>query len=315
MFESRFMAAVRSAFAPAMKTAMWVTKLMLPITLGIACLNYMGVISWLSSWCAPLFAWMGLPAEAGLVFLTGALSNLYTAIAVMATLGFDLRSVSILAVMGLICHNLIIESAIQHRTGASPWKMSMLRVTTAFVAGILLNQLLPVHMNGRLFLPAEDVLPASWGGVFLQWVRTMVPLTLKMVAIIVSLNVVQSLLREYKIMSILTIPLRPFMGLFGLPRSTSFLWIICNLVGLTYGGAALVYEMEHGDVTPTDSRLLNTHVAISHSLLEDTVVFASIGVPVLWLLLPRMLLAIAAVWLLRAVISKFSTLVQHSSAQ
>ena len=66
-----------------------------------------------------------------------------------------------------------------------------------------------------------------------------------------------------------------------------------------YGGAALVDEMQRGGVSRADARLLNTHVAISHSLLEDTIVFASAGIGLFWLLVPRLLLAVVAVWTLR----------------
>ena len=127
----------------------------------------------------------------------------------------------------------------------------------------------------------------------------MAPLTVKMVIIIVFLNIVQSLFREFGISDMLAVPLRPLMAVFGLPRSTSLLWIICNIVGLTYGGAALVDEMQRGKISPQDSRLLNTHVAISHSLLEDTTICYSMGVALPWLLIPRITLAIAAVWIYR----------------
>lgn len=118
-----------------------------------------------------------------------------------------------------------------------------------------------------------------------------------MFIIIVALNIIQHLLREFKIMPIIAVPLRPFMAVFGLPRTTSFLWIICNFIGLTYGSAALTDEIERGDVTPADSRLLNTHVAISHSMLEDTIVMASIGIGVFWLIVPRLVFSVIAVWL------------------
>ena len=88
------------------------------------------------------------------------------------------------------------------------------------------------------------------------------------------------------------------MAVFGLPRSTSFLWIISNVVGLTYGGAALVDEIRRGAISREDSRL-NAHVAISHSLLEDTAIFYSIGVGLFWLLVPRIILAICTVWIIR----------------
>lgn len=298
-FWDRLFRAARSAWGPAWRTALWVIRMVVPITLGISVLEYTGAIGWISDRLSPLFSHFGLPGRSGLVFLSAALSTNYSAVAVIAALGLDYRSATILAVMALICHNLIIESAVQRKTGASAWGMTLLRIAAAFVAAAALNALLPADMDGRLLLPAAGRAPESWGEVLATWVRMIVPLSLKMGAIIVTLNVLQNILREFRLIDALSVPLRPLMSAAGLPRSTSFLWIICNVVGITYGGAALVDEMQRGGVSRADARLLNTHVAISHSLLEDTIVFASAGIGLFWLLVPRLLLAVVAVWTLR----------------
>lgn len=296
---ARLRYAAKSALRPAWETAVWVIKMVIPITLGISVLEYLGVIGWISDLIAPLFNRIGLPGSSGLVFLTAALSNNYATVAVIATLGFDYRSVVILAVMALICHNLPIESAVQHKTGVSALGMTLLRLVTAFVAAALLNLILPEQMSGSLHLPAAEHLPTSWGEVALSWITTVVPLCLQIGVIIVVLNIIQQILREFCLLDLISVPLRPFMAIFGLPRSTSFLWIISNIVGLTYGGAALIDEIQRGGISRHDSLLLNTHIAISHSLLEDTVIFYTIGIGLVWLLMPRILLAICAVWILR----------------
>ncbi len=301
MLDSRLGRTVRASLKPALKTAWWLTKLTLPITLVITILKYLGVIAWVAAWCAPFFEGMGLPGQSSLVFITSAFSTLYASIAVIATLGFDYRSAVILAVMSLICHNLIIESAVQQKTGTPGWAMAVLRIGMALLAGWLMNGVLPAGLDGRLLLPDTHLMapPASWGEMFVRWVRTLVPLCLRMSLIVVALNILQDILREYKITDLLALSLRPLMALFGLPRSTSFLWIIGNLVGLAYGGAALIEEVKRGEVSSADARLLNTHLAVSHSLLEDTTLFTSIGIGLVWLMIPRLLLAIAAVWTLR----------------
>jgi len=43
-------------------------------------------------------------------------------------------------------------------------------------------------------------------------------------------------------------------------------------------------------------------LAISHSLLEDTMVFVAIGVPVFWITIPRIFLAIVVVWMIRFIL-------------
>lgn len=297
------------AFKPALKTALWVIKLTIPITLGIAVLQYLGVVTFLADLLSPIFRLVGLSGESSLASITAAVGNIYSGVAVMATIGVDFRSAVILAVMSLICHNLIIETAIQSKAGASPRRMVALRIGMAFVAGFGLNLILPADAVGRLHLSAGLAEVGNWSDVFINWVLTLYPLLIKILVLIVTLNILQSILREFKVLDIIAVPLRPVMRIFGLPLSTSFLWIICNVVGLAYGGAALIDEVERGDATAADARLLNTHVAISHSLLEDTLIFFSIGIPLVWLFVPRLLLAILAVWTSKlAVRSKYQSL-------
>ena len=301
MFFQRLWRAIQGAFRPALRTILWILKLMLPITLGVACLNYVGAIEWLSIHLAPLFRYIGLSGEAVIVFLTAILVNIYGAIAVIATIGFDFRSVTILAVMCLIAHNLILETAIQKKTGASAVAMVVLRLGTALVAGFSLNLILPEGMDGRLILDhiTPDANPASWSEVLAGWGRSMTRLSLQMALFITGLNILQNILREFGVIDLLTYPLRPVMKVFGLPRLVSFLWIVANCVGLAYGGALMVDEIAKGEIRRRDALLLNTHIAISHSLLEDTLLFATIGVGAFWLFVPRLTLAIAAVWIQR----------------
>lgn len=271
---------------------------MLPITLVVAALNYVGAIEWLSVHLAPAFRGIGLSGEAVIVFLTSIVVNIYAAIAVIASLGFDFREVTILAVMCLIAHNLIVETAIQQKSGASAFSMVLLRIAAALVAGMALNAILPQAMDGRLTLAGimPPDAPRSWGEVFSGWAVSIGRLSLRMALFITGLNVLQNILREFGVIELLTRPLRPLMKIFGLPESTSFLWIVANCVGLAYGGALLIREIEKGEVARADARLLHSHIAISHSLLEDTLLFAAIGVGAFWLFVPRLILATVVVW-------------------
>jgi len=91
------------------------------------------------------------------------------------------------------------------------------------------------------------------------------------------------------------------MKVMGLSPDTSFLWFIGQIVGLTYGSVVMIEEVQRGDIQLADADLLNYHIAINHSLLEDTLLFVAIGVPAVWITFPRILLAISAVWTVRLV--------------
>ena len=101
------------------------------------------------------------------------------------------------------------------------------------------------------------------------------------------------------------------MRLFGLPQDAAFLWLVGNVVGLAYGGAIMVEQMEQRKLSYGDGNLLNHHLAVCHSLLEDTIIFAAIGVPVLWVVPTRLFFAIVVVWILRGYSYMYARKVKH----
>ncbi len=123
IFLSRIFKCTREAIPKALKTAIWISKITLPVSLAVSLLNYYGLIQLVTSHLTPAFTLIGLSGEAALPFITGMILNIYSAIAVISQLGLDMREITIIAVMSLISHNLIIETAIQARTGSRAWPM------------------------------------------------------------------------------------------------------------------------------------------------------------------------------------------------
>jgi hypothetical protein len=93
--------------------------------------------------------------------------------------------------------------------------------------------------------------------------------------------------------------MRPVLAVFGLPAKTSFLWIVANTLGLAYGAAVMIDETESGKITKQDVDLLNHHIGISHSNLEDVILLASVGALAVWMLFSRWAFSFLLVWELR----------------
>jgi len=74
---------------------------------------------------------------------------------------------------------------------------------------------------------------------------------------------------------------------------------VANIIGLTYGSAIMIEQVQEGKISTKDTSMLNNHLAISHSLLEDTSLWVVVGVPVFWVTIPRVALAILIVWAIR----------------
>jgi hypothetical protein len=83
---------------------------------------------------------------------------------------------------------------------------------------------------------------------------------------------------------------------FGLPARTSFLWIVANVLGLAYGAAIMIEETERGKISRSDADLLNHHIGVSHSNLEDMLLLYAAGAFFWWMLLSRWCLSIVLWW-------------------
>ncbi|MDP2815506.1 MAG: nucleoside recognition domain-containing protein [Rectinemataceae bacterium] len=280
-------------------TTWFLLRIMVPVSLAVAILGWSGVLGWIAAIIAPLMKPIGLPGEAALACLSGALLNNYSAIAVMSSLSLDMRQVTIIAVMCLVCHNLLVETAVMKKTGSSAVRMATLRLGSAYVLAWILNRILPASLSARQFSSAVTGNKPPFMVMLAGWTGSTASLAVKIIIIVAVIMIAQKLLEEFSVMNYLSRLFAPLMIVLGLPRSASFLWLVINGVGYAYGAGIIVAEIEAGKMKPQESDLFNHHAAITHSLLEDTILYAAISVPVFWLLVPRILMSMAVVWIER----------------
>lgn len=296
------------AWPKALATSIWLLKIMLPVTFGVLILNYTGLLEIMASWFAPLLIRIGLPGESALVLITSVFTNIYSAIAVITTLGFEMRAAIIIAVMCLVAHGFILESAVIKKTGSNILLMLAVRIVGSIIAGIMLNAILP-DFTGRVGMAsrAESI---PFLEALKEWFLNSLFLIGKIIVLITVLMFLQKVLEEFGIIRLLSRLLKPFMKIMGLPENTTFSWIVANTLGLAYGSAIIIDQKSEGAMSKEDADLLNYHIVLSHSQLEDPLLFVAIGLPFWWLVWPRVLLAIAAVWIRRlvgAVLSMWQT--------
>ncbi len=295
---NKVVAIVKGCFTPSLKSAVWILRLMIPISLGVVLLQYLGVIDFISHYTSPLFKLVGLPGEAALVYITAALVNIYSAIAVMSTFTFDDRAITILAISSLIAHNLIVETAVQRKTGSSAMAMVATRLGLSILSLVVMNFLVPA---ATLSVVTSSSTGPNVGlaDVLYSWLESSILLSIKVVVLVFALNLLQQVMRQLGIIEVLSKVLRPLLAIFGLPSRTSFLWIVANTLGLAYGSAVMISEVEAGNISKEEADLLNYHVAVSHSNLEDLLLFAAIGASVFWMLSIRLAFAALIVWIVR----------------
>lgn len=296
---------VATATPQAFKTISWIVRLTVAVSFVVFLMQYTGLINWISAWVSPVFHLFGLRGDAAMAFVSGYFINIYTSIGVISTLDLTAREITILATMSTAAHAIIVEGAVLHRTGTPTLYTIVLRTLASLTLGILLNLILPgrpeAAIGGSLTaseLPVFAIQGPFWP-MFAEWGIGMLRLALMMCGLIYLLNIIQRLLYEFGVMERISRLLSPLLKLFGLPEKTSFLWIVANVIGLSYGSAAMLDEVARGTITRREINLLNTHIGISHSNFEDLILYASIG-GIWWIiLLARWVMTTLLVWALR----------------
>ena len=293
--ENALYAIIKDSLRPAVKTTSWLLKIMIPISLAVCLLQYYGVIAWCAQWLNPLFCHIGLPGASSIAFLTGATVTTYAALAVMMTMELTLRQATIIAIMVLICHALPLECTVVKKVGSHPIRMGLLRIAGALLAAMYLNLVLP-EMSEPFSALSVSASEASVWQVLQGWLLSSLKLCLMIFAIIYALMFVQRLMERYGLMQKLVRPLSPIMVLFGLPPNAAYLWLVGNVLGISYGSAVMIQLEEEGKISRKEADDVNYHLIMNHSMLEDTLVFATAGVSALWILSTRLLFALVLVW-------------------
>ena len=338
--KERLVKCVKEVLPSTTKTCIWLLKITIGVSVLILFMRYFKILPWLSATLGPLFNHFGLPGEAALAYVSGYFVNMYAMLAIAGSMDLTARAITILGVMSLCSHNMITETAVQGKTGANPVRVVITRTLAGFVLAFVLNLILPlsqsdIAMLGGAFEKSEaavasvaeapaGVAPAAGAPVAgapatvasiteapaavqplfkelaVEWCYSTLSILVKMTLLIYSLAILQRILSEFGVIRWVSKFLKPLLLLFGLPARCSFLWIIANILGIAYGGAVMMEEVRAGKLSLRDIKLVNQHIGISHSNLEDLTLVASIG-GIWWvMLLSRWAGSFILVWGYRA---------------
>lgn len=297
MMTSKLFACLRTAVPGTRKSAAWLLKLMIPISLGVTLLQYYGILEWMAQYLHPVFVYIGLPGASAVTFISGATAGTYAGIAAMMSMPLTMREATIISLMIALCHALPMECAVNRMTGSSFWKMCVIRIVMAFVCAFILNMVLP-DMNAKYLYLGASAYSSLWD-VLDVWFVSQLKMSAMVVLIIYTLMYVQRLIEAYGLLEPLSRLFAPLMTVFGLPRKAAYMWLVGNVLGISYGSAVMVELEDAGVITRDEANDTNYHLIMNHSLLEDTVVFASTGVSAFLLIAVRVSFATFLVWMRR----------------
>jgi len=260
---------------------------MIPTMFIVQLLQMTGLLVKLASLGAPLMTVFHLPGETALVLITGGLVNIYAAIAVAVNLPLTAKGMTILAIMVLIAHNLIVETAVQSQSGTPAVVTLPVRIFTALAAGLLFTRIIPE--SGQMIIrTGMRAAETSWVSI---WIANGVSI-LKIMIIVVSLMVIIDLGKEFGVLDRITNVISVPMKYLGLEKRTSLVTSVGLLFGLAYGAGLIIGETRKNGISRNEILATNIFLGTNHALIEDTLIFVAVGAGLGWILIGRILIGI-----------------------
>lgn len=129
----------KRGFHKGLSTTWLLAKVVVPIYVLVTFLSFTPFLKQIADFCSPFMKYIGLPGEASLALVVGNVLNIYGALGVMSSLQLNAKEINIIALMLLLSHTIIVESAVAGKCGINPWFIGLSRIILAILAGIILN--------------------------------------------------------------------------------------------------------------------------------------------------------------------------------
>ena len=273
----------------------WVLKLLLPISFLTAFLEWTGWLYQIEFLFRPVMGLIHLPALAALPLLIAIIAGFYGGIAAMTALPFTFDQMTLISIFILICHSLIQEGFIQGKSGLSPWAATFSRLGTAVVTILVVGLFFENTSSPSAGLHSLQTISRPFGFFLKEWALATLNLSAKIFIILVGLSILLEVCKAMGWIEPLIRFLSPLWKFLGLSRKAGVLWIMGGVFGLIYGAAMIVEEVNASQVSPEEVKKLQLSIGIQHSVIEDPLLLSSLGLSVFWIVVPRLVAAIAVV--------------------
>lgn len=276
------------------KTTWSLGKIIFPITLLVTLLQYTPVLPWLVELVSPVMHIFGLRGEAAVPLVLGNALNLYAGIAGIISLELTVKEVFIIAVMISFAHNLFIETAVALKVGVKLWLVLTVRLGLAAFSGIIINLFWSGGTETAKYglTPQAQAVPDGFGQMFLLGLEKASFGVLQLALIVIPLMVFVQFMKDRNYLERFSNALAPFTKLIGVKPNASMTLVAGLLIGLAYGAGVMIQAVQEDGVSKRDITLAFIFLMACHAVIEDTLLFVPLGIPILPLLIIRLVTAI-----------------------
>ncbi|WP_409290334.1 nucleoside recognition domain-containing protein [Peribacillus sp. SCS-37] len=284
-----------------LKTTWTLGRVIFPVTLIVSIIQYTPILGWIVNIISPLMKVLGLRGEAAIPLVLGNLLNLYAGIGGILSLDLTVKEVFIIAVMLSFSHNLLIETSVALKVGVRLWVILTVRIGLAFLSAIVINAVW--SGGGELARYASlnrgsAEISGAWP-ILLNGVETALLGIMKLAIIVIPLMIVIQILKELKWLEKFSEMLGPLMKLLGMNKNASMTMASGLVLGLAYGAGVMIQAVQEDGVSRKDATLAFIFLVACHAVVEDTLIFVPLGIPV-W---PLLLIRVATAFILTMIIS------------
>jgi hypothetical protein len=286
---------IKKGLLVGLKTTWTLGKVIFPVTLIVALLQYTPVLPWVIDGISPLMQLFGLSGDAAIPLVMGSFLNLYAAIGAILTLEFTVKEVFILAVMLSFSHNLIVESTVAMKVGVKLWLVLVTRLGLAFTSAVVINLFWQGGGETAQYgMIQQDTEQASGiTAILLEAIEKAGLGIFQLALIVIPLMIVIQILKDLEWLKKFSKGMAPVSRTLGMNENTSTTMAAGLLFGLAYGAGVVIQAVEEDGVSKKDLTLAFIFLMACHAVVEDTLLFIPLGIPVWPLFLIRLGVAIA----------------------
>ncbi|WP_090396393.1 nucleoside recognition domain-containing protein [Natribacillus halophilus] len=289
------MQTLKKGLKSGLSTTWTLAKIIFPITFAVTILSFTPALDWLSAQLAPFMSWIGLPGEAAIPLVLGNALNLYAAIGSILSFEFTVKEVFILAVMLSFSHNLFVESAVAVKLGIRMSVVLAVRVGLAIVSAFLINWIWQGGSEPAQYGFVSGTGTPEVSGAFDMIVEATSSAALgvlQIAAFVFPIMMFIQVMKDLHLLEWFSRKMLPFTRMLGIQPNTSTTLASGVIFGLAFGAGVMIQEARENGVKKKDLYLVFIFLVACHGIIEDTLIFIPLGIPVVPLLIIRVVTAV-----------------------